>query len=221
MLNATVLFLTFGSAWTYVLAGSGETVANCHKMPSSMFTRRFVEPEEAAEALGSALERWREHNPRLKVVLTVSPVRHWKDGAVENSLSKSALVVASHALVQRLPGTVLYFPAFEIMMDDLRDYRFYAEVCVDVCVCVCLWLPACLCLCDILYNCFLSFLFFVMLPLALFSFFACFLCSHVMLCLMPLFFCGLFLLFCVFCFLPVLFFFCFCFVLLSSGQPFV
>jgi hypothetical protein len=87
---------------------------------------RLVEASESAEALAKALAPWLASNPSLNVVVTVSPVRHWKDGAVENSLSKSHLVVAAHTLARMLPQRVHYFESFELVMDDLRDYRFFA-----------------------------------------------------------------------------------------------
>lgn len=122
-----VLFLTLGTAWAFTRGGS--VVANCHKQPAHTFERTLVTADRAAAALERAVRAARAVAPGLHVVLTVSPVRHWKDGAVDNSLSKGTLVVAAHQLARALGGAdgrASYFPSFEIMMDDLRDYRFYA-----------------------------------------------------------------------------------------------
>jgi len=124
LLECDALFLTLGTAWAFTRAG--EVVANCHKQPASIFSRRLVGADEITAALDLALEAAWAVRPELRVVLTISPVRHWKDGPIENSHSKATLVVAAHALAGRHGGgRVGYFPAYELMMDELRDYRFY------------------------------------------------------------------------------------------------
>lgn len=124
--DSSHLIITLGTSWAYRLKDTGNTVANCHKTPSSAFDRVFVGCGQVVELLGTAIEAARRLNPSLKIVLTVSPIRHVKDGLVENQRSKSNLLVACHELAERVDG-VSYFPSYEIMMDELRDYRFYAE----------------------------------------------------------------------------------------------
>ncbi len=124
--EADFLFVTFGTAWVYELKETGAIVSNCHKLPDSLFNRRRLAVEEIADKYTLIINRLIEYNPKLQVVFTVSPIRHWKDGAHENQLSKSILLLAIDALVQQFDD-VKYFPAYELMMDDLRDYRFYTE----------------------------------------------------------------------------------------------
>ena len=123
--KSQVLFLTLGSAWTWRLRESGALVANCHKQPAALFEKFIVRPSEVQVALFEAVQKCAAANPDLKVVLTVSPVRHWRDGASENGQSKAVLLLAAHDLCERDPSRFHYFPSYEIMMDDLRDYRFY------------------------------------------------------------------------------------------------
>ncbi|KAG8468246.1 hypothetical protein KFE25_013329 [Diacronema lutheri] len=124
--TSDVLFLTLGTSWAF--ARDGAVVANCHKQPAAAFERVFIGADNAAAALARAVAAARSVSPRLRVVVTVSPVRHWKDGAVDNSLSKATLLVAAHQLVRTLgKEAASYFPAYELLMDDLRDYRFYAN----------------------------------------------------------------------------------------------
>jgi len=124
--ETNVLILTLGTAWTYFYKKNNRPVANCHRLPSKDFEKKLLNFEEITLSLQSIFEQLKSFNPTLKIILTVSPVRHWKDGAVENSLSKSHLVVAVNLLANKNKN-VHYFPAFEIMMDDLRDYRFYNQ----------------------------------------------------------------------------------------------
>ena len=119
------LFLTFGTARVYIWKKSGEVVANCHKLPAGLFDRRLLTPEEIVAEYRALLQQLFRLRPGLQVVFTVSPVRHWKDGAAGNQLSKSVLHVALHRLAEE-DDRLHYFPAYEIVMDDLRDYRFYA-----------------------------------------------------------------------------------------------
>lgn len=118
------LFITLGSAWVYEY--ENEIVANCHKMPQKFFNKRLLQLKEILVAGKRVLDKLQEFNPQLKIVFTLSPVRHLKDGAIENNLSKSLLRLAIHQ-IQEENSSIGYFPSFEIMMDDLRDYRFYAD----------------------------------------------------------------------------------------------
>ena len=121
------LMLTFGTAHVYYLNRTGQPVANCHKLPDGDFARRRLSPDEIAQACEAALSRCFEAAPRLRVMLTVSPVRHLRDGLHANQLSKAALLLAAERIRERNPGRVFYFPSYEIVMDELRDYRFYAD----------------------------------------------------------------------------------------------
>jgi hypothetical protein len=122
--EANLLVLTLGTAFAYQLERNGEHVANCHKVPQSQFTRRLTSSDEIHNAFETVYQKLKALNPLLKVLLTVSPVRHTKDGLKQNSVSKSILRTAAE-LVKDQFEDVFYFPAYEIMMDDLRDYRFY------------------------------------------------------------------------------------------------
>ena len=122
--GANMLFVTLGTAWAYEYEGA--VVANCHKIPNHRFKKRLLTVNEIKTALRSALEAVATKNNNLSVVFTVSPVRHLKDGFEENSLSKAVLRLAIAELQNEL-ANVTYFPAYEIVQDDLRDYRFYAK----------------------------------------------------------------------------------------------
>ena len=118
------LILTFGTAIVYQRAETGKIVANCHKMPSRLFNKRLLTEEEIISAFTVLVEKIKSINPGVNVILTVSPVRHIKDGLEDNAVSKALLRITCHHLAGRFPW-VSYFPAYEIMLDDLRDYRFY------------------------------------------------------------------------------------------------
>ncbi len=124
--SADILFLTFGTSWVYELIDSGKIVSNCHKQPASCFNRYRLEIDEIVHLYKNLILSLSLFNPQLKIILTISPIRHWKDGAHENQLSKSTLLLATNQLVQ-LFNHVSYFPSYEIVMDELRDYRFYHE----------------------------------------------------------------------------------------------
>jgi hypothetical protein len=126
ILSDRILIITLGTAWVYKLSESAETVANCHKQPSRLFEKILLEPEEIIKSLIFSLNLAKDLNPGLKVIITVSPVRHTKDTLTLNSVSKSILRYAAHKLTETLPFCE-YFPAYELMNDDLRDYRFYKE----------------------------------------------------------------------------------------------
>lgn len=124
---AETLILTWGTAWIYRYNQSGEIVCNCHKIPASQFTRTQLSTREIIKAYEDFIPRLLKFNPNLKIILTVSPVRHWKDGAHGNQLSKATLLLAGEALMNLFPEQLFYFPSYEIVMDELRDYRFYSE----------------------------------------------------------------------------------------------
>lgn len=119
------LALTLGTAVVYRRRDTGEVVNNCHKVPQHEFTRRLASVDEITEALTSMLTHLHEFNPELRVLFTVSPIRHIADGLEMNSLSKAVLRVAINNVVRANKEWVGYFPAYEIVIDDLRDYRFY------------------------------------------------------------------------------------------------
>jgi hypothetical protein len=123
--EADLLVVTWGTAWVYRHAGRGMVVANCHKIPGGEFTRYRASVEEIAARYEEVIPAARAANPGLRVLFTVSPIRHWRDGAHGNQLSKATLLLAIERLQARLDG-VFYFPAYEIVLDELRDYRFYA-----------------------------------------------------------------------------------------------
>jgi len=120
------LFITFGTSYVYYLKSTGQIVTNCHKFPAEHFVRKRISVEEIVEEYSILITRLRQINPSIYIVFTVSPVRHWKDGVHENQLSKSILLLATERLCDKFDKT-LYFPSYEIMMDDLRDYRFYDD----------------------------------------------------------------------------------------------
>lgn len=125
--KARRMIITLGTAWVYRLRSTGKIVSNCHKLPEKMFDRRMLSVDEiTAEWKSLLLSLW-EQNPELKILFTVSPIRHWKDGAHGNQLSKATLLLAVEQLQKDFPEQTAYFPAYEIMMDELRDYRFYAD----------------------------------------------------------------------------------------------
>jgi hypothetical protein len=125
--EAKLLIITLGTAVGYRLHSTGQVVANCHKLPARHFTRQLLSTDEILQAFSHSLHSLSKLNPGLKVLVTVSPVRHIKETIEINSVSKSILRVVSHQLTEQYQQQVLYFPAYEIMMDDLRDYRFYGR----------------------------------------------------------------------------------------------
>ncbi len=120
------LIITFGTAFVYQLKETGQVVSNCHKLPEKLFHRERISVETIVNEWRELIARLRTENPKLLFLFTVSPIRHWKDGAHENQLSKATLLLAIDLLVKEI-DCCNYFPAYEIVMDELRDYRFYAE----------------------------------------------------------------------------------------------
>lgn len=130
--KADHIMITLGSAWIYTLtekaanAKAGIVAANNHKAPSDWFHRRLMKPEEVLQVLDNVIHRLFLFNPDLRIIFTISPVRHLREGVVENNRSKAVLIQAVHHLVDKF-DKLYYFPAYELVIDDLRDYRFYAE----------------------------------------------------------------------------------------------
>ena len=123
--NLTTLVLTFGTAFVFYSKDQNRVVANCHKLPSEQFERHLLTPEEIFTAVKESIDPLLLSHPALQIIVTLSPVRHLRDNAHENQISKAHLMTAIYKLEQCFPQ-VFYFPAYEIMMDELRDYRFYA-----------------------------------------------------------------------------------------------
>ena len=127
LLHADNLFLTLGTTHYYMEEENGAVVANCHRLPSSMFRESEMSVEEVVACLSEVLLPLHKANPRMQVVFTVSPYRYRKYGFHESQLAKSRLLLAVDELVHCHSDWVCYFPAYELLMDELRDYRFYAE----------------------------------------------------------------------------------------------
>lgn len=129
--DATHIVLTFGTSWYYKEIKSGHSVANCHRIAQQNFIKELLSVKEIEDVFNILTESLLTINPKLKFIFTVSPVRHIKDGFVENQQSKAHLITAIHQFIGSQnatnSGTFFYFPAYEIMLDELRDYRFYNE----------------------------------------------------------------------------------------------
>lgn len=125
--STDTLILTLGTAYVYRRASDGRVVGNCHKLPQSHFTRSLASVEETVSQMSATIDALLQRRPTLKILLTVSPIRHLRDGAHDNQLSKATLLLAIEQLQRLYPRSTLYFPSYEIMLDELRDYRFYAE----------------------------------------------------------------------------------------------
>jgi hypothetical protein len=124
--NADWLIITLGSSYVYTLLKNKHIVGNCHKVPGTEFDKIFLTSEESFNLLEGSFLRLRQINPKIKIILTVSPVRYIREGVIENNKSKAALITAVNQLSEKLHD-VFYFPAYELVIDDLRDYRFYTE----------------------------------------------------------------------------------------------
>ncbi|OYQ38155.1 GSCFA domain-containing protein [Flavobacterium cyanobacteriorum] len=127
--HATHLIITLGTAWVYRHIGTGALVANCHKVPQKEFTKELLPVVSIKQSLLNIVTLIADINPEAHVTFTISPVRHIKDGFIENQRSKANLIAALHELLLTVNCQLSsdYFPSYEIMMDELRDYRFYAE----------------------------------------------------------------------------------------------
>ena len=125
--SAQLLTITLGTAIVYRLKTTGEVVANCHKVPQHEFDRQMSSVPDMVKVLDEMLTKLNQFNPQLRIILTVSPIRHIADGLDINSLSKASLRVAINEAIKNHRDYCDYFPDYEIMLDDLRDYRFYAN----------------------------------------------------------------------------------------------
>ncbi|MEC7770101.1 MAG: GSCFA domain-containing protein [Bacteroidota bacterium] len=119
------IVITLGTAWVYGHNTSGRMVANCHKVPQKQFTKRLLSVTEIEASLDQMVKLIQKVNPKAQIIFTISPVRHLKDGFIENQRSKAQLITALHQIING--HNVPYFPSYEIMMDELRDYRFYGK----------------------------------------------------------------------------------------------
>lgn len=123
--KTTHLIITLGTSWVYHHIETDQLVANCHKIPQSHFIKRQLSIDEIIESLRNSIEYVKSLNPEIQLIFTLSPVRHLKDGMLANSLSKAKLLSGIHEVVSNTDA--IYFPSYEIQMDDLRDYRFYTK----------------------------------------------------------------------------------------------
>lgn len=124
--EATHIIITYGTSWIYQSTASQSVVANCHKVPQKAFQKELLTIEIIKKSIQNTIALIQSINPEVQFIFTISPVRHLKDGFVENQLSKSHLISALHSSIFHLPSSN-YFPSYEIMMDELRDYRFYSQ----------------------------------------------------------------------------------------------
>ncbi len=122
--SARWLFITLGTSYSYRLAENNQPVANCHRAPAQMFTKHMMTIEEIHVELDNCIHQLKRFNDKLELIFTVSPVRHIRDGVVNNNRSKARLIEVVHHLVNKFDG-IHYFPAYELMIDILRDHRFY------------------------------------------------------------------------------------------------
>lgn len=127
LFQASHVIITFGTSWVYRNFESNTIVANCHKLPQNQFQKEILSVETIGNSIKNTIDLIQKINPDCNFIFTVSPVRHLKDGFVENQRSKSHLITAIHDAIKPQLPAVNYFPSYEIMMDELRDYRFYAE----------------------------------------------------------------------------------------------
>jgi lysophospholipase L1-like esterase len=131
--EATHIIITYGTSWVYRNIATNQIVANCHKVPQAAFSKEILSVETIEKSIQNTMNFIQKINPNVSFIFTVSPVRHLKDGFVENQLSKAHLISAIHQILKISIGVPpsgaegAYFPSYEIMMDELRDYRFYAE----------------------------------------------------------------------------------------------
>lgn len=122
-----VIIITLGTAYAYTRNSDNIVAGNCHKLPGNCFTRSLLGIEEITYRLKSVMQQIIDINRNVKFIFTVSPIRHLRDGAHDNQKSKATLLLAIDRITEALPENTAYFPSYEIMMDELRDYRFYAD----------------------------------------------------------------------------------------------
>jgi hypothetical protein len=121
------IIITLGTAWIYYFNGTNSAVANCHKVPQKEFAKKLLTVNEIAHSFETIVRFIKSINTKTSVIFTVSPIRHLKDGFIENTQSKAHLITAIHQYISPSAESGIYFPSYEIMMDELRDYRFYKE----------------------------------------------------------------------------------------------
>lgn len=126
LITSSVIFISLGSAIAYTFNSNQKIVANCHKLPSQMFVKNTLNVLDILTSLGSIISLIKKLNPHCQIMFTVSPVRHSRHGLIANSRSKANLISAVHTIADS-SDNVYYFPSYEIMVDELRDYRFYAD----------------------------------------------------------------------------------------------
>lgn len=129
--NSDFIFITFGTSWVYELSNSKQIVSNCHKLPDSHFNRKLLEVDEIVDKYKELILYLKSQNSKLKFYFTVSPIRHLKDGANGNQISKSILFLSINKLCN-IFDFCFYFPSYEIVIDELRDYRFYTSDMVHI-----------------------------------------------------------------------------------------
>lgn len=124
--QSDVIFISLGSAIVFELIESNQVVSNCHKFPQQIFNKRQLNNDEVVNSLSEMIQLVSEQNTKIKIVFTVSPVRHTRHGLIENNRSKANLISAVHSICDRFDNAY-YFPSYDIVIDDLRDYRFYDQ----------------------------------------------------------------------------------------------
>jgi lysophospholipase L1-like esterase len=122
--EASHIIITLGTSWVYKFIETNEVVANCHKILQKKFLKEILSVNQITKSLANIISLIKAENKKAAIIFTISPVRHLKDGFIENQQSKSHLIAAIHQVINE-QKELYYFPAYEIMMDDLRDYRFY------------------------------------------------------------------------------------------------
>lgn len=122
--EAKLLVVTFGTAWGYINSKLNKIVGSCHKQPFEVFEKELSSSDETLKAWADLIKEIQTVNPSIQIVCTVSPIRHKKDGLIENNRSKARLIELSHSIIGH---NVSYFPSYEILIDELRDYRFYTK----------------------------------------------------------------------------------------------
>ena len=125
--EASHVLITYGTSWVYRNVENNAIVANCHKVPQKQFSKEILSVETIEKSINNSIGLVQELNPDCNIIITVSPVRHIKDGFVENQRSKAHLITAIHQIQETKFKILNYFPSYEIMMDELRDYRYYSE----------------------------------------------------------------------------------------------
>jgi hypothetical protein len=125
----THIFITFGTSWVYRHRETQQIVANCHKVPQKVFEKELLSVDQNRVSIQNLISFFYALNPKLRIVFTISPVRHIKDGFFENQVSKGHLFAALHQICSEVGAKVDYFPSYEIVQDELRDYRFLRKIC--------------------------------------------------------------------------------------------